>query len=133
MKKAFTILEILVVIAVLAILIGIAIPRFKSMKDNGGLAQVKAELKTIRAALESYRTFDPSKVYPPSTTRLTAQYLSGSNPKVVGVLYDPFGGTTTTEYNYLSSANGQYYVIWSVGSAGESQPTSVSDSGDIVF
>jgi prepilin-type N-terminal cleavage/methylation domain-containing protein len=43
-EKAFTILELVIVLSVLVILIGIAIPRIKGMQQAGQTAQVKAEL-----------------------------------------------------------------------------------------
>ncbi|MBF0490468.1 MAG: type II secretion system protein [Candidatus Omnitrophica bacterium] len=131
--KGFTILELLVVISVLAILIAIAIPRIKGMKDAGTVAKAKSELASIQTALESYKAFDSSKSYPPTTTTLTASYLSIAAPKIVGVLYDPFGATSTTEYSYIASYNQKYYVIWSASLAGDAPPTAVSDTGDVSF
>jgi len=62
-NKGFTILEILVVISVIAILIGIAIPRFKGMQDAANAIKAKSELRSIQAAIESY--ISVYKVYLP--------------------------------------------------------------------
>ena len=133
MKKSFTIIELLVVISVLGILVAIAIPRIIGMQQNSNLTKANNELNTLRAALESYRTFDTSHTFPPTTTTIGATYLSVATPKMVDVLYDPFGATSTTEYNYLCSSNGKYYVVWSVGIPGSLQPTAISNTGDISF
>jgi general secretion pathway protein G len=132
MKKAFTILELLVVISVLGILIGIVVPRFKGMQDNGKLTKAKGEVRSIMAALESYRTFNATQ-YPPSTTTLIASYLLAASPQIINVLYDPFGSTTTTEYNYKCSSNGNYYVVFTQGVNATYRPTSVSDAGVITY
>jgi len=57
MKKGFTIIELVIVISVLIILIGIAIPRMKGMQDSSNIVRAKKELQTLQAAVESYYTF----------------------------------------------------------------------------
>lgn len=114
MKKGFTILELLVVISVLVILIGIAIPRFKGMQDAGRIAQVKGELRTMQTAIESYYMNASPNAYPSSSTTLGGATLIGATPRILSsALYDPFGASTTTEYVYV--ANSPYYVVYSVG------------------
>jgi prepilin-type N-terminal cleavage/methylation domain-containing protein len=119
MKKGFTILELLVVISVLVILIGIAIPRFKGMQDAGRVAQAKSELQTVQTAVESYY-MNNSNTYPTTSTRVGAATLSSTSPQILNSTppYDPFGASSVTEYSYIKSSNGLYYVIGSVGAGG---------------
>jgi len=63
-KKAFTILELVIVLSVLVILIGIAIPRMKGMQQAGQITQIKAELQTLQAAVESYYSNSSPSAYP---------------------------------------------------------------------
>lgn len=118
-KHGFTILEILVVLAVLAILIGIAVPRIKGMQEQANITKVKSELKTIQTAIESY--YINNGVYPDSSGQrafnLTSKSLAlEANPQIIsGVMYDPFGKGDYLEYFYKTSSNGQYYVVASVG------------------
>jgi len=133
-KKAFSILELVVVFTVLAILISIAVPQIKGMQQQGNLSKVKAELKTLRAAIESYYTFSNPSSYPPSSTTLQASYLTNAAPQIISnILYDPFGASATTEYNYLRSSNGAYYIVWSAGTSRQNQPTAISPTGDISY
>lgn len=128
-KSGFSIIELLVVISVLTILIGIGIPKIKGFKDNANLLKAKGELKAIQAALQSYYIFSSPNAYPASTTSITTT-LSTATPKVIsGVLYDPFGATATTEYNYLRSSNGKYFVAYSVGLNGAIGSIAVSTAG----
>ena len=119
-KKAFTIIELVIVISVLIILIGIAIPRMKGMQQSGMIVKVKGELQTFQAAVESYYTNSSPQAYPgvagSGSTTVGATYLVSATPQLIaGPLYDPFNPTPSTEYYYYLSVNGQYYVITSIG------------------
>lgn len=109
-RKGFTILELLIVIAVIAILVGIALPRFKGMQDEGNIAKAKGELRTIQTAAESYYIH---KSVMPALTDLTTAV-----PNIVGATLpkDPFvaGGAT----NYGFATNGAYLVTYSVSPGG---------------
>ena len=133
MKKGFTIIELLVVISVLVILIGIAIPRFKGMQDAAKVAQAKSELQTMQAAIESYYMNLTTKVYPPSSTTVGQSYFLTAVPQIISSTppYDPFGATTTTEYNFLKSSDGNYYVIYSLGASGSGTATIATSGGTV--
>ena len=47
-RRGFTLIELLVVISVIAILVGIAIPRFKGMQDEANQSKAKAELRVLQ-------------------------------------------------------------------------------------
>ena len=54
-KKGFTLLELLVVLAILAILIAIAIPVYKNQKEKAAITAHNANVRVLETALESYR------------------------------------------------------------------------------
>ena len=54
MKKAFTLIELLIVIAIIAILALIAIPNFLEAQMRAKVVRVKSDLRTIATALEAY-------------------------------------------------------------------------------
>jgi type II secretion system protein G len=118
--KGFTILEILVVLAVLAILIGMAVPRIKGMQDQAGITRAKSEVRAIQAALESYKINNGS--YLPIREDAgwgrgmgqLSDLLSGSGPQLISTenLKDPWGN----DYMIFAPNNDpQYYVIYSSG------------------
>ncbi len=118
MKKGFTILEILVVISVIAILIGIAIPRFKGMQDEANIIKVKSDLKTIQAAMESYK--NNTGAY--AVTKADLSDLEGATPKIINDdMEDPLSGTA-----YRIITNSPYYVIFAWGVDGDADTTAVS-------
>jgi type II secretory pathway pseudopilin PulG len=133
MRKGFTILELLVIISVLIILIGIAIPKFKELEDRSRIAQAKSELQTLKVLLEANYSHQFAKAYPPSSPTIASSLLIKVNPQIVSsVPYDPFGPTLTTEYNYYASSNGHYYVIYSVGTNGVGGIKGISNSGKVL-
>ena len=129
LAAGFTLVELLIVIAVISILIGIAIPRFKGMQQEGWYAQANSELKTVQTAIESY--YLHQKSYPATTATICASVLNSASPAIItDVLYDPFRGNgSTNEYYYRASDNGQYYLIYSYGLDGAQDITGISDAG----
>ena len=63
-QKAFTIIELVIVISVLIILIGITIPSMRGMQQSGMIVKVKGELQIFQATVESYYTNSSPQAYP---------------------------------------------------------------------
>ncbi|MDX9754093.1 MAG: prepilin-type N-terminal cleavage/methylation domain-containing protein [bacterium] len=55
MKHAFTLIELLIVVAIIGILAAIAVPNFMNAQVRAKVTRVEADLKTLTIALESYR------------------------------------------------------------------------------
>lgn len=54
MNKAFTLIELLIVVAIIAILAAIAVPNFLEAQTRAKVSRVKADLRTLTTGLESY-------------------------------------------------------------------------------
>lgn len=63
-KTAFTLVELLIVVAIIAILASIAIPNFLEAQARSKVARAKNDLRTISTGLEAYRT--DFNEYPPT-------------------------------------------------------------------
>jgi len=127
-RKGFTIIELLIVIAVIAILVGIALPRFKGMQDEGRIAQAKGELRTLQSAVESYYIHQ-SSVYPSALSLLTGATIT---PNLLGSTLptDPFNGTNNYGYAVDAAApNIKYYAIYSIGPGTGGSVSSVETNG----
>lgn len=119
--KGFTLIEILIVIAVISILIGIALPRFRGMQEEGNITKAKGELRTLQTAVESYYIHN-NNTYPGSLANVITQ-----RPAIVTTMpTDPFSGTN---YGY-STGGTNLYVLYSVGPAGNGSAT-VSTNGTL--
>ena len=123
-RKGFTILELLIVIAVIAILVGIALPRFKGMKDEGNYAKAKGEIRSLQTAAESYRIHHTT--YPANLSTAT---LSAAVPQIIATApKDAFA--PASDYKYI--LNAPYYVISSVGPNGTVDITAIDAvTGDL--
>lgn len=83
-KRAFTLIELLIVITIIAILAGAALPYVQHYVDESRFTRAKQDLDEIRNALVRYET-DQSKVYDKTDIRdLVGSYLSKA-------LIDPWG------------------------------------------
>lgn len=64
----FTLVEILVVVAIIALLVAIAIPQFMSYRSEAIDAQMKSDLRNASIAIEAY--YAKQSVLPASTTEI---------------------------------------------------------------
>jgi len=124
-RKGFTLIELLLVISAIIIFANTVIPRFKEMRNDMKMSEVRVELEALNKAIESYYANQIPNAYPASSTTICATTLNNANPLVVSrVLIDPFSGT---EYNYIN--NGAYYVISSRGPNGVTDITEITADG----
>ena len=134
MRRGFTLIEMMIVIAVMAILIGISLPHFKGMQDEGNSAKAAGELRTLVIAIESYYIHNDNEYPSQRTGTPSANWqsdLTGATPTIVKiVLNDPFG---SGQYSYVTSgtSGSQYYVVFSIGPDGTADITAISTAGVI--
>ena len=63
MHRGFTLIELLIVVAIIAILAAIAVPNFLEAQTRSKVSRVKADMRSLASAVESYRV--DSNHYPP--------------------------------------------------------------------
>ena len=118
--RAFTLIEMLIVIVVISILVGVLLPNFRGTQDEANTQRARAEMRTLATALESYYIHN-SNAYPSALTSLTT-----ASPRIINrVPTDPFNGSTA--YQYATSSG--YYVVWSYGIDRTAGITGVSSAG----
>ena len=128
-RNGFTLVELIIVIAVIAILLGIGLPRLRGMIDEGNTTRAASECRALQAAVESYYIHH-SKAYPAAGSTWESS-LTGATPKLIGTaLTDPFS-TSSAQYQYALSANSLYYVIFSIGPDNTAGITGIGNTGSI--
>lgn len=112
---AFTLIELLIVVAIIGILAAIAVPNFLNAQIRAKISRTVSDMKTLETALEMYRV-DKGR-YPP--------YL-GQHPNVLRWI------VLTTPVSYISSIpNDPFFVINSVDASnwGSAYDLTLVDAG----
>lgn len=113
-KRGFTLLELMIVVAIIAIMAGFAVTRFTGVLDNTKVTAVKTDFKTYEFALEAY--YMKNSRYPSSDEGLQVLVDEGFIQKKKDSLLDPWNNPYQYRYpgEYSDSPE-----IWSLGADGQ--------------
>lgn len=105
-EKGFTLIELMIVIAIIGILAAIAIPQFSAYRTRSYNAAAMADLRSAATAQEAYQV--DNQTYANSLTDLTVSYGLITSNNVELVISGSPGGYTITSYH--SSGDKTYTV-----------------------
>lgn len=114
-RSAFTLIELMIVVAIIGILAAIAIPKFSDLVDKSKEGYTKGALSTLRSAVSVYYADNQGKYPADDLSSLLAGHKYISNIPVVKIPRTPHlltnnvaaGGSTAT---YITDAGGWAYV-----------------------
>jgi prepilin-type N-terminal cleavage/methylation domain-containing protein len=111
-KNAFTLLELLVVIAVLAGFMALLVPNFMQVRIKSRDMRRKSDLATIQKALELYKQNQTTPVYPATLTACASLSMNGIN-YIKAIPQDPLAQcpTVTSSYSYIPSVDMGSYTL----------------------
>lgn len=102
-SKAFTLIELLIVVAIIAILAAIAVPNFLEAQTRAKVSRVKSDMRSLSTAMESYK-IDTNK-YSPVFNNLDSSFtppwqtlVTGKEQRIDRIKW------LTTPIQYLSNA-----------------------------
>jgi general secretion pathway protein G len=123
--RGFTLIEMMIVIAVIAILIGVLLPQFRGTQDEAAEQRARSELRTLATAVESYAIHNNNT--PPSAL----SGLTTAAPRIVTVIPDDPFRSGTTDYSYARDSNSVYYVIYSYGRDRAADISGIATDGEL--
>lgn len=93
-ESGFTLVELLIVIAILGVLAGVVVFSVAGITDNGQTAACKTEASTVRAAEEAFfaKSTASPKVYTDGAGLVTAKLLNAA-PTMVTATFSGSGAT----------------------------------------
>ena len=134
LRKAFTLIELLIVVAISAILAAIAVPNFLEAQTRARVTRVASDMRTLATAMESY--FIDNNAYPrdhdnfPGSTlesldrfninnQVGWYYLTTPVAYVTTIAKDPFAWSRRSQWRPQEGAYESPHYILSSGSDNE--------------
>ena len=122
--RAFTLIELLIVVAIIAILAAIAVPNFLEAQTRAKVARVNSDQRAIAMALEAY--FIDNDYYPLRNAKMSPpkfwqRQLTSPIAYISGCCADPFCTDNTPDnrfYQYAHCEMMRSYILVSVGPDG---------------
>jgi general secretion pathway protein G len=114
-SSGVTLIEILIVVAILAIMGGLVVPRLMDLPKKAKVTAAKMDIRTFKTVLKQYEIDDD---LPTTEEGLQKLVDEGKLERGKNVLNDPWGNP----YEYRSpgeSGEGNAYEVWSNGADGK--------------
>ena len=132
LKNAFTLIELLIVVAIIAILAAIAVPNFLEAQTRSKVSRVKSDMRTMATALESYYVDRNAYPNPHPFGIASKDYINNpTQPMILERLSTPVAYITTALLKDVFDVNSRYSAATAAGMAAGLQ--SVNPTTDVAL
>lgn len=105
-KRGFTLIELLVTMAIISVLAAIGLTSYAFSQKRARDARRRADLESVRSALEIYRADNPATGYPNTNySGLSASLI----PNYISVM--PLDPKNVSPYTYTYAGGGNTYTL----------------------
>ncbi len=117
-EKGFTLVELVIVMAVIAVILSVVIPNLRGMQAESQLTKAEGELNTLKSAITSY--WRNNSTYPQN---IRADLVNASPQIISAPVSDPFNTDGSGSYGFQMINDPTFGLVWCAWTKGPKADT----------